>query len=99
MSTVQPAHIRPGQAIYLILATDRSAEAATLRALWNRRTESSAEKDALWAGYYELRRTAEIAIDDVVRKGALLFFGQQAAIHEARHVNDVALQGVLRGEA
>ncbi|WP_289241698.1 hypothetical protein [Delftia sp.] len=99
MSTVQPAHIRPGQAIYLILATDRGAEAATLRALWERRTKSSAEKDALWSGYYELRRLAQNAIDDVVRKGALLFFGQQAAIHEARHVNDAVLQGAQRGAA
>lgn len=88
MSTVQPMPIRPAQAIFLIVATDRGAEATMLRKIWARRARDSAEKDALWSGYYELKRLAENAIDDVVSRGALLFFGQQAAIDEARRIND-----------
>lgn len=87
MSIAQPMHIRSAQAIYLIVATDRGAEAAALRAIWTRRTKDSAEKRALWSGYYALKRQAENAVDDVVSQGALLFFGQQAAIDEARRVN------------
>lgn len=67
---------------YLTWATQELKEADTLHALFMKRSPS-AERDAIWSGYWALRCSANTRVERLRERGGLLFFGQPEAIKAA----------------
>lgn len=71
-----PAAARAG--IYLIEAVDSNDKAQLLLQKY-RTLKDSDYRDALWHGYWALKRTAESHFSQVVQRGALLHYGNPKA--------------------
>jgi len=88
----------PYAAMYLLIANRCLAEAATLKLVHDRCIKDAPEDEveALWSGAYELRKKGTEALKDATARGALLFFGQPAAIDAAQVIE---LRAIPKGPA
>lgn len=74
-----------GANLWLVWATQELKEAKVLEELWYKQANGTV-RDAIWSGYYELKRKGEESTQKLRDRGGLLFFGQPAAIKAARTI-------------
>lgn len=87
-----PAAVRAG--IYLVEAVDSHDKAQLL--LQKYRTLKDGDyRDALWSGYWALKRTAENHFAEVVQSGALLHYGNPKAAALADEASRSHLQQAI----
>lgn len=88
-----PAAARAG--VYLVEAAECHDKAQLLLQKY-RTLKDSDYRDALWHGYWALKRTAESHFSQVVQRGALLHYGNPKATTLGVVVSSIDLQKALR---
>lgn len=88
-----PAAARAG--VYLVEAAECHDKAQLLLQKY-RTLKDSDYRDALWHGYWALKRTAENHFSQVVQRGALLHYGNPKATTLGVVVSSIDLQKALR---
>ena len=80
--------------VYLVDAADKHDKAQLL--LHKHRTLKPGDyRDALWSGYWALKRKAEVYFEEVIQRGALLHYSNPKAIALANEVSNFNLQQVI----
>lgn len=74
---------RRGVILYLLLHHEADMDAAHLLSMSLKRV-AGRDRDALWSGYWSLKKEADEAIEKLRDRGGLLFVGQPAAIKAAQ---------------
>lgn len=90
-----PAAARAG--IYLVEAVDGHDKAQLLLQKY-RTLKDSDYRDALWSGYWALKRTAENHFAQVVQRGALLHYGNSKATTLGEAVSSTSVFSVERSK-
>ena len=83
----------PGVHLYLRLASSAQASADKLHAMYMRMDHHKDGEDAcnaIWDGYWSLKRDARRLVVDLSNAGGLLFFGSSAATAIAEQMREAA---------